>query len=37
MRQYSRFKAGWQNMLDLLERELNHLGAKDINAAEDGP
>jgi hypothetical protein len=30
-RQYSRFKAGWQATLDLLERELNHLGAKDIN------
>jgi hypothetical protein len=25
------FKAGWQNTLDLLERELNHLRAKDIN------
>jgi hypothetical protein len=30
-RQYSRFKAGWQATLDLLERELNHLGAKDIS------
>src|SRR5262245_7093403 len=29
--QYSRFKAGWQVTLDLLERELNHLGAKDIS------
>jgi hypothetical protein len=25
------FKAGWQNTLDLLERELNHLKAKDIS------
>lgn len=30
-RQYSRFKAGWQATLDLLERELSHLGAKDIS------
>jgi hypothetical protein len=30
-RQSSRFKAGWQATLDLLERELNHLGAKDIS------
>jgi len=30
-RQSSRFKAGWQATLDLLERELNQLGAKDIN------
>src|SRR5262245_72200 len=30
-RQHSRFKAGWQATLDLLERELNQLGAKDIN------
>lgn len=29
-RQNSRFKAGWQQTLDLLERELNHLRAKDI-------
>ncbi len=29
-RQYSRFKAGWKATLDLLERELGHLGAKDI-------
>lgn len=29
-RQYSRFKAGWSQTLDLLERELNHLSAKDI-------
>ena len=29
-RQESRFKAGWQQTLDLLERELNHLRAKDI-------
>jgi hypothetical protein len=25
------FKAGWQSTLDLLERELNHLNAKDIS------
>jgi len=31
MRLHSRFKAGWQATLDLLERELNHLNAKDIN------
>jgi hypothetical protein len=30
-RQYSRFKAGWSQTLDLLERELNHLKAKEIN------
>jgi hypothetical protein len=29
-RQYSRFKAGWSQTLDLLERELNHLKAKDV-------
>ncbi len=29
-RQYSRFKAGWSQTLDLLERELNHLKAKEI-------
>jgi len=29
-RSYSRFKAGWQATLILLERELNHLKAKDI-------
>jgi hypothetical protein len=31
MRLHSRFKAGWQATLDLLERELNHLRAKEIN------
>jgi len=30
-RQYSRFKAGWAQTLDLLERELNQLKAKEIN------
>jgi hypothetical protein len=30
VRQYGRFKAKWQTTLDLLERELNHLGARDI-------
>jgi len=30
-RQHSRFKAGWSQTLDLLERELNHLKAKEIN------
>lgn len=30
-RQYSRFKAGWPQALDLLERELSHLSAKEIN------
>jgi hypothetical protein len=30
-RSHSRFKAGWQATLDLLERELNHLKAKDIS------
>src|SRR5690349_1395878 len=30
-RQDSRFKAGWSQTLDLLERELNHLRAKDIS------
>jgi hypothetical protein len=30
-RQQSRFKAGWSQTLDLLERELNHLKAKEIN------
>jgi hypothetical protein len=29
-RAYSRFKAGWSQTLDLLERELNHLKAKEI-------
>jgi hypothetical protein len=29
-RTHGRFKAGWQATLDLLERELNHLRAKDI-------
>ncbi|MGH9766093.1 MAG: hypothetical protein ACREAB_01560 [Blastocatellia bacterium] len=31
MRKSSPFKAGWQQTLDLLERELNHLSAKDIS------
>lgn len=30
MKQNSRFKAGWQNTLDLLEKELNYLKAKEI-------
>jgi len=30
MRKSSPFKAGWQQTLDLLERELNHLSAKEI-------
>jgi hypothetical protein len=30
-RSHSRFKAGWQATLDLLERELNRLKAMDIN------
>ena len=29
-RQASRFSAGWIETLDLLERELNHLKAKDV-------